>query len=357
MIWLVVSCALGLPAGVILLWRLPLCGDEWCNELSGFSIVVPARNEERNLPHLMSSIREEDLQPLEIIIIDDASDDRTAIVAKAWGATVITARPLQQGWTGKTWACHQGAGEVGSDVLMFLDADTYFEPGGLRKVIASYRAAAAVPVAFSVIPYHVMRKPYEELSLFFNLLMAMGAGGFGLIGKPRLFGQSLVIARDIYERSGGHSGVRRSILENLAFSSNVESAGGVCACRGGRGALNVRMFPDGIGQLCEGWAKAFADGAAASEPMVLVIATFWLAALCSTVFALIFVKGTWHLAFAGLYAGYVLQLFWLSRQLGNYRILTSLLYPLPLFFYFGVFGQSLFRRVFKRNVSWRGRQI
>lgn len=212
-------------------------------------------------------------------------------------------------------------------------------------------------IALSVLPYHWIRKPYEQLSLFFNLLMAAGAGEFGLLSQPRLFGQSLVIARKTYEASGGHRAVAGVILENFALSARLEANGVRCVTLGGRGALNVRMFPHGVSQLCEGWSKAFADGAAGSDIAVLGVSIFWLASLAASFLAILFARGLWREVFLSLYAGFALQLFWLARRVGNYSALTCLLYPISLVFYFGIFGQSLFRRIFKRKVSWRGRSV
>ena len=209
----------------------------------------------------------------------------------------------------------------------------------------------------SVMPYHIIREPYEELSLFFNLLMAMGAGGFGVLDRSRLFGQSLVISRDLYIAGGGHESVSKAILENLMLSYRLRSVGARCLCFGGRGVLNVRMFPHGFAQLCEGWTKAFADGAAASSVLVLAVAVFWLTALSTCFLAMIVAPGTWHAVFAMVYLGFVSQLYLFARQAGNFSAITCLLYPIPLFFYFGLFAHSLYKKVFGRSVNWRGRTL
>jgi 4,4'-diaponeurosporenoate glycosyltransferase len=52
-----------------------------------------------------------------------------------------------------------------------------------------------------------------------------------------------------------------------------------------------------------------------------------------------------------------LQLVWIARQLGNYRFLTCLLYPLPLAYYCAVFGRAAARRALHRKTVWRGRKV
>ena len=289
--------------------------------------------------------------------MDDGSTDATAGVASAAGAGVVPSLPLPAGWTGKTWACSQGAGKASGDVLLFLDADTWFAPGGLNRLVVASEEYSGSPVALSVLPFHVLHEPYEELSLFFNLLMAFGAGGFGILRKPKLLGQSLLISSNLYEACGGHASVRDQILENLAMADRVKAVGGRCVCFGGGGVLQVRMFPDGFKQLCESWKKAFTDGAAATDSIVLALAVLWLTALCSIFLLVCIAPSSGRIFAATAYLLAAAQVFWIARQIGSFRWITALLYPIPLLFFFGLFGSSLLNRKIGKQVTWRGRQL
>lgn len=357
MLALAVMCALGLPAGFVLLWRIPRCNLADAGVMPDVSLIVPARNEERNLPQLLSSLTAARLSPAEAIVVDDSSQDSTAEIAGGYGARVLQGKALPPGWTGKTWACWQGAQVAHADSLLFVDADTWFEPGGFDRAVSFFRSHADGNTAVSLVPFHVTHAWYEELSLFFNLLMTFGAGGFGLLGKPRLFGQSLLISRELYERSGGHAAVRSAILENFELSSRVVRAGGHCVCVAGRGVLNVRMFPDGFAQLREGWIKAFAQGAAESDGRVLAVSIYWLSALSSTFFGALFLHGSARGLFLLLYAAFAFQVYAFARQIGTFRWVSCVLYPVPLVFFFGLFTQSLIRRALKQKVTWRGREL
>jgi len=357
MIWLFAACSLGILTGFVLLWRVPRCELKSPPPLQPVSVIIPARNEEQNLPALLHSLRDSSVEPQEIIVVDDGSSDATALVASRLGARVIASRELPVGWTGKTWACAQGAEAATAEWLLFLDADAFFAPGGFAAVAALCGREVDKASALSVLPYHLVQKPYEQLSFFFNLLMAFGAGGFGLAGEGRLFGQSLLMGRGLYEQCGGHAAVRGAILENFALAAKIKAAGGRCVCRGGAGVLQMRMFPQGFAQLCEGWTKAFADGAAASDRRVLLLTVLWLSQLFATGILVVVAHGWWRGGFVLLYLCFAVQLARMARPIGSYGVLTFLLYPLPLLFFFAIFGQSLQRRVFKRKVSWRGRQL
>ncbi|MBB5340737.1 glycosyltransferase [Tunturiibacter gelidoferens] len=347
----------GLPAGFLLIRRVPTCPSSQSHDATSLSIVIPARNEEDNLPRLLRSIAASVAQPAEILVVDDASTDKTAPIARSLGATVITSAPLPDGWTGKAWACHQGAQRAIGNHLLFLDADTFFVDGGLDRLVVRWLRERDPRLVLSLLPYHAMSATYEQLSLFFNVLMAGGAGGFGLVSEPRLFGQSLLISKETYFAVGGHAAVRGFVLENLNLADLIGASGTRILCLGGRGTLHMRMFPEGLGQMSDSWTKAFIHGAAVSDSLVLASAVMWISALWSTAILLIVPRDYGRLGVAVVYLLLSLQLVWLARQLGSYRFLTCLLYPLPLAYYCAVFGRSAARRALRRKTVWRGREV
>jgi len=355
---LTLIAAAGFVAGLLLLRSVPLVPHS--NSVSGedlaITVIIPARNEAINLPGLLASLPRPGSGGFEVVVVDDGSTDATTAVAGRHHATVITSLPLPPGWTGKTWACHQGALAAHHDVLFFLDADTRFVDGGFKRVI-QYFAGLSPNAALSLLPFHRTVRWYEELSLFFNIVMAMGAGGFGRIDTPHLFGPSLLLRKDLYRRAGGHQAVRQHILENLAFASCLSTAGGDVRTLGGRGVLETRMFPLGLAQLCESWKKAFAAGARTTSPLVLGLSIGWLTSAMLTFLMLFAAPRSFLPAAGGLYLLFALQIAWFAKQLGSYRWLTALAYPVALVFYFTIFSQSLWMQMAGRRVSWRGREI
>lgn len=352
-----VLCVLGLAVGTLLLRSVPVAPDGKITLSHRISVIIPARNEEKNLHRLLESIQSRQSLELEIIVVDDSSTDATAEVARRAGATVLQGSTLPTGWTGKTWACAQGAESAQGELFLFLDADTWLAPEGLHRYLSAWDEVSDQQMALSFLPYHITKAPYEELSLFFNLLMAFGAGGFGAVGKSRLFGQNLLISRELYNACGGHSAVRSHILENLAMAERIEAVGGRCVCLGGHETIHVRMFPEGLAQLCESWKKAFADGAAASDGAVLTISIVWLSALCTVFLLLCFAPWPLRALAAILYLTASAQVFSFARQVGTYSFISVLLYPIPLVFFFGLFGNSILSRALHRQVSWRGRRV
>jgi 4,4'-diaponeurosporenoate glycosyltransferase len=355
MLFLALLSTAGILAGLLLLRTVPTVPTQapLAPTPLSISVIIPARNEAANLPVLLASLRNASFSPTEILVVDDGSTDATASIAAQLGATVIPSATLPTGWTGKTWACHQGALATTGEAFFFLDADTRFTPNGFSRIIEHF-ATLSPNTALSILPFHRTKRWYEELSLFFNILVAMGAGGFGKLDPPHLFGQSLLIRRDLYTLSGGHTSVKHEILENLHLAEHLRAANGIPTTLGGRGTLEMRMFPEGLTQLRESWRKAFATGAGLTSPLVLGLSIYWLAAAVLTAILAVAIHSP---TFAALYLLNAIQIAFYARQLGTFRWVTALLYPIPLAFYFAVFAQSLWRRTHNQPVTWRGRQL
>jgi glycosyltransferase involved in cell wall biosynthesis len=96
------------------------------------SIVIPARNEARNIAPLRESALASRYPRLEVIVVDDHSTDDTArsreIAARDPRLRVITSPALPDGWFGKQWACATGAAAARGELLGFMDADTWQAP-------------------------------------------------------------------------------------------------------------------------------------------------------------------------------------------------------------------------------------
>jgi len=330
-------------AGFLLLGRLRPCAEFSTPPPSpSASVIIPARNEERNLPTLLRSLASQPMKLHEIIVVDDGSTDRTAELARQLGARVIPSQPVPEGWRGKTWACHQGAQVATGQLFLFVDADTWFEPEGLAHALSAYNSGA-----FSIGPYHAVQKPYEDLSLFFNLNMILGTVPNGL------FGQMLLVDRQSYQRIGGHETVRGRILENFWLATQFCAAGIPVRSVTGWSVLSFRMYPNGLGELIRGWTKGFASGAGQTPRGTLLLIVAWMIGLTLAPLGGL-VTGDW-LRWGVAYLLCAAQVAWFSRLAGAFRWYTAVLYPIPLIFFFVVFAWSILRS--GKRVQWKGREI
>jgi 4,4'-diaponeurosporenoate glycosyltransferase len=325
------------------------------------SVIIPARNEEDNLSRLLPSLSAQEFRPLEILVVDDHSTDGTAAVAAGFGATVLSGQALPEGWFGKPWACHQGAAAAKGDWFLFLDADLTLEPEGLQRIAALARNGNAV---YSICPYHRIKNWYEELSAFFNSVMVLGMNAFTLKGEAAsgigLFGQAMFLSRESYEKSGGHSSVKREVLENFHLSRRFRELGIVCRCFLGKGTISMRMFPGGVADLIAGWSKGFVSGAGNTARTALIGISIWLSGLIMICISATFSPMAGpevRIAIAGLYLAGFFQCLFVFKKTGNFSVLNALVFPVALVFYQVVFFRAVRRKKSGGQIQWKGRDV
>ncbi len=326
----------------------------------GVAVVIPARNEEHNLPRLLSALAQQTCPPDELVVVDDNSSDAGASVARAHGARVIELSEPPAGWLGKTRACAAGAEATSSKLLLFLDADCRPSETALEALRAEYRAhnrTPARPTVITVQPYHELERPYEQLSAFFNIVLIAGVAAFTLPRRsaPKgAFGPCVLVSRDCYERAGGHSAVRSEVLDDVALGTRFRSHGCNIRFLIGGDELRFRMYPNGLRELVQGWTKNFAVASSRTPLSVLIALTSWFSGAALALRAL----ATGPILPGGLlYLLYAAQLYLLLRPIGRFRLITALFYPVGLAFFAGVYLRSLFVTYVLRRVTWKGRTV
>jgi 4,4'-diaponeurosporenoate glycosyltransferase len=350
--------------GFLFLFRIPYSGSKntAVNRNPSVSIIIPARNEEDNLPYLLASLIRQIPLPDEIIVVDDNSEDRTKIVAEQQGALVIISQLRPEGWLGKTWACYQGSQRSNGEILVFLDADTVLEENGLIKIVDTYMSNNGV---LSIQPYHRMTKLYEQFSAFFNIIIMAAMGSFTILGnriKPiGLFGPAMVLTRKQYNFGGGHKMVKGELLEDLAYGSALKRERVRIHCYGGRNTISFRMYPNGIKELINGWSKGFALGATKTSIPILIMIVAWIIGAIGTmgylVNAIVIIDTMPIVFWTFLYLSYVAQIYWMLLRIGNFKFYTALFYPISLLFFILVFTYSFVLIFLKKTVKWKGREI
>jgi chlorobactene glucosyltransferase len=234
------------------------------------SVIVPARNEARNIERCVTSILATTYPNLELLVIDDSSTDETADIArKAIGADfrarVIRNAPLPDGWFGKQWACATGAKVATGTVLQFTDADTVHSPDLVtRSVNAIVRTDADL---FSVAGHQELGGFWEKViqPQIFGLL-SMRYGGTEWVNRSRRIsdkianGQCIFVKRESYDALGGHAAVRTSVAEDLMLAQRFFAARKRVVLMLAARQLSTRMY-ESLPEIVRGWRKnVFAGG-------------------------------------------------------------------------------------------------
>ena len=355
--------------GWLLFWRLPrlrvpAVGEDLL-EVSDHhadpraAVIVPARDEAATLPILLGSLAGTDPRVDEVVVVDDASTDATASVARACGARVVVpdARPPEA--TGKVWACATGVDATASPDLVFVDADVEVAPAGLGAVLDHLATTGGL---VSVEPHHRIERPYEQLSAL-PAIVAVMATGAASPWRPALraaFGPLLACHRTDYEDVGGHLADPGAVAEDIALAARFRADGHPVAVLGGGDLIRFRMYPAGIGQLVEGWTKNLATGAGATRPLRLLAVVAWVTALCWSMVALAAapLAPTTAPAWAvGLSVAFAVQVWAMARQLGSFGPWPALALPLHVAGFVALFARSVQLTVVRRQVVWKGRAV
>jgi glycosyltransferase involved in cell wall biosynthesis len=331
------------------------------------SVIVPARNEERNLPVCLTSLVSQSDEffllgrDWEVIVVDDGSTDRTPEVAAGFeGVRVLTAPALEnQEFTGKNSACWFGAGTANGEWLLFTDADTAHDGGNLLRALHEAERYGASLLSYS--PRQIVRGLWQRalMPLIFSELAVVYPTAEVNDPGRRLAaanGQFLMVERAAYFAVGGHREVGREVLEDVELASNVKDSKRVIRFRYAADALSTRMYR-GFGDMVEGWTKNLA----LLFPHALALAAWRLLDVGLLLLPMLLIRygylPTWEKA--------VIWVLWLRTLIRFYgRVWKSkfspfdcVLSPLALPLFVGLLVRSWISHRILHQVAWKGREI
>jgi 4,4'-diaponeurosporenoate glycosyltransferase len=347
-------------SGFILFAKIRLnCHGGSINSTIKVSVIIPARNEERNLPFILNSLITQTYKPFEIIVVDDFSMDGTCEIANQYGVKVIENTALPENWTGKTWAVWNGFQESTGDILIFLDADVRLNPYALEALLYSREKSGGV---ISVVPYNHTEKFYERFSLVPYLL---GVFAFTSPFERRnsvkgLYGSCIVTTRKDYEQINGHESIKAELLDDLNLGKKFSEAGIKVENFIGSEFVSFRMYPNGIKSELQGFSKGAVLSTATLRPATTIVIALWILGLFSiefiTPFLLIY-RHSWFLPFLIGYIIYSLQIMYFLKFTGNYGKVIPVLHILSSVFFIVIMLYSIYQVTFLGSVSWKGRQV
>lgn len=356
------------------------------------SVIIPARDEARNIERCLRSVLASTWPALEVIVVDDHSADDTGAIARRIAASAATAsaagvavnptRPservlrsvkvidapdLPAGWFGKQWACHTGAQASRGTFLCFTDADTEHGPELLARSVNAMQMRGAT--LFTVAGHQELGSFWEKViqPVVFAMMFSRYGGLEKMSRSTRPYakianGQFLLFPRAEYERVGGHESVRDHVAEDLMLAQRVTRMGGAMHMVLAMGHLNTRMYTS-LAEIRAGWGKnIFAAGldTLAVGPITRRILPFVYpfpplvaaAPALAFLFGALGVLGPGAILFAAITAP-VNVLFWVGVYVkGRQNPLWALLHPLGAVMFSWICTEAAWRGT---KVSWKGR--
>ncbi len=203
-------------------------------------VVIPARNEAAVLPRSLGSVLSQSYGGrLQVILIDDQSDDGTAAAARRTAEDlgrseqleICAGSPLPLGWSGKLWAMAQGvrraeAYHPAPHYILFTDADIAHEPGNLARLVARAEADQLSLVSLMVrlrCASFWERWLIPAFVFFFQKLYP-----FRWVNQPSnataaAAGGCILIRRDALERIGGLAAIHRALIDDCTLAQAIKS--------------------------------------------------------------------------------------------------------------------------------------
>jgi hypothetical protein len=247
------------------------------------SILIPARNEENHIDAALRAARASRGVPVEVIVMDDGSSDRTAAIVRSHAdqdrrVRLLTAPALQEGWTGKVHACHHLSRAAGGTHLLFVDADVRLSPDAAAALAGHAGSSGAALV--SGVPRQVMETLGELLTVPIINLMMLCYLPIGLMRRSRdpefgaACGQMLLVERTVYKSCGGHGAIRHLLHDGIQLARLFRRHGYHTDLIRGDDIASCRMY-ETFGDSWKGFAKNAHEGIA--TPIALPVWTILLA--------------------------------------------------------------------------------
>ncbi len=236
------------------------------------SVIVPARNEEKNIVNCLAHLTVQNYPDYEIIVVNDRSSDRTAELVDAAAKTSprlpdgrqvavrrVDIEKLPDGWTGKNYAVFTGSKAARGEWFLFTDADTTHRPHCLSTAMAT--------VLKQEIDLLTLAPETECRTFWENVVQPIAVSSIALwfdpvkINDPKsgvviANGQFMLVSRDVYEATGGNGSVRSEVVEDVEYARRVVAAGHTVRFLDGTQLYATRMYST-LKEIKTGWTRIF----------------------------------------------------------------------------------------------------
>ncbi len=227
------------------------------------SVLIPARNEEKNLPLLLDDLKACTYPNIEILVFNDQSADGTQQVLDVYSAQMSNLLYMNKiseldGWSGKSYACHSIAQKAKGAFFLFIDADVRLNPDALSKAIA-YCLQHKVSL-LSVFPQQKLESTgeWETVPVMNWILLSMLP--LPLVRFPWFSslsaanGQFMLFEADNYRHNQWHLQVKNQVVEDIAIARLMKKKKYVLSVKLGNNDIFCRMY-SGYQEAISGFSR------------------------------------------------------------------------------------------------------
>lgn len=321
------------------------------------SVIVPARDEERTIERTVHALLRQTYAPLEVIVVDDRSTDRTGTLLRAIGdprLIVVEGEEPPPGWLGKPHALHLGARRAAGELLLFVDADVIYAPDAVASAVARLEEGGASML--SLLPHFELHGFWEHVAIPNLAVVAFTMLPLWLANRTRipLFGAGggpgNLIRRADYDAVGGHESLKDAVVDDVALARLVRRSGRRTEVALADDLISLRMY-HGLREIVDGFTKN--SFAAMNRSYVAAIVLLTVGAVVQVWPYVLAVRGD-VIGMAAV-ALIVLTRVILYTTL-HYGFINALLGHVPMMLiWFWIMLRSIWITGIRRQLIWRGR--
>ncbi len=331
------------------------------------SVLVPARNEAEVIGRSVQSLLSQSYFQLELLVLDDDSDDGTDEAALEASQNddrmrIIRGKPIPSGWIAKNWACQQLGEQAGGEILVFTDADVHWHPEALNAML--YEIECNGTDMLAVMATQRTKSWPERLCVplmafaVHAYLPAVGVHrtGFSLLAAAN--GQCIAFRRAAYDSLGGHACVRDNILDDIGLARCVKKAGLRLRMAEAEGLVTCRMYRDWR-TVRDGYAKNILAGYGGTAGLIAGAVFHWVVFIVPWGLLGLGIAGQpvpWHPYWALLLICAGLSVRALSAWRTGQRVVDALLLPISVLLMTFIAGQSMWWHWRHGGPLWKGRR-
>ena len=340
------------------------------------SVILPVRNEERNIRTCLNSLINQTYKNYEIIVIDGNSTDNTRDIVldiknkSKTSIELLSEGMLPTGWIGKSYANHIGANHAKGKWFLFTDADTVHSENSLLSAVHYVLKHEVDLLSFQA--DSVMKTFWEKsvLSVGRHMLFVAFALGCKRINDdnfPKRFaanGQYILIKSSVYKKIGGHEAIRDKITDDYSLAGLVKGKKYKIRFLNGTDFLKVRLYTN-FKEIWSGVSKTFFAvfnyNLLRASVFILIYFIFFITPflLLTLGILLLIIEVDVYSKLVFINGAIQVSMLMVSQALFNKFIKLKSIYvvtlPLDLIIIFGIMINSILRKILNKGYAWKDR--
>lgn len=335
--------------------RLPRTGK---TSGSLVSVLIPARNEEKNIGNILSDLLSQEYSDIEIIVFNDQSDDMTAEIVRGYAEndsriTLVNSDGLPEGWLGKNFACHSMALKASGKYLLFIDADVRISDNTIGRAVGFSEKHGLNLI--SIFPLQKIVTTGERITVPNMNFILVSLLPLILVRKLRFpslaaaNGQFMFFTTKEYGEIMPHEKMKKEKVEDILIARDYKKKRFRVACLLGDDSTTCRMY-FGFSDAVKGFSKNVTEFFGGS---FIIAFLFWLATTFGFILIFLYLSPVFFVLFISAYILTRIFVSIASRQ----NIFYNLLYIIPLQVSLGIFIFESFINRYFRKFQWKGRYI